>query len=361
MSRKRQHENEETVALPITSAPVATFSKAEQAPFSDDVEAITALQNCDYTSRITIEMARSGTANRPVRVYADGIYDLFHQGHARQLMQAKRVFPNVYLIVGVCSDSLTHKRKGRTVMDEDERYAAVRHCRYVDEVVRGAPWTLEDDFLTKHKIDFVAHDELPYTTGSGVDVYAHIKAKGMFVATERTEGVSTSDLVARIVKDYDLYVRRNLARGYSARDLNVGFINEKKFRLQNKMDELKDKGKKVIKNIDEKKHDLIQKWEDKSRDFIDTFILLFGREGRLTNLWHESKGKIRNALSPPSSPPHDFESSSASSYQFDSRTSSPPPKMARYDGDGAEYSSDGEETKAKISNGDGDEKANEDC
>lgn len=52
----------------------------------------------------------------------------------------------------MCNDSLTYQKKGRTVMMDEERYEAVRHCRYVDEVVRDAPWEIDDDFLLKHKV-----------------------------------------------------------------------------------------------------------------------------------------------------------------------------------------------------------------
>jgi choline-phosphate cytidylyltransferase len=34
-------------------------------------------------------------------------------------------------------------------------------CRWVDEVIPGAPWVINQEFLDKHKIDFVAHDSLP--------------------------------------------------------------------------------------------------------------------------------------------------------------------------------------------------------
>ncbi|OAE28237.1 hypothetical protein AXG93_4492s1280 [Marchantia polymorpha subsp. ruderalis] len=192
--------------------------------------------------------------DRPVRVYADGIYDLFHFGHARSLEQAKKLFPNTYLLVGCCSDALTHKYKGKTVMPEAERYESLRHCKWVDEVVEDAPWVITQEFLDKHNIDFVAHDALPYadTSGAAKDVYDFVKKAGRFKETKRTDGVSTSDIIMRIVKDYNEYVMRNLARGYTRKDLGVSYVKEKQLRVNMGITKLRQKVKEQQERVGQK-------------------------------------------------------------------------------------------------------------
>ncbi len=100
----------------------------------------------------TVKEEEEEGGNRCVRIYCDGIFDLFHYGHARAFEQAKKMFPSVHLLVGVCNDESTLANKGKVVMTAAERCESVRHCRWVDEVIPDAPWIISKDFLTLHKV-----------------------------------------------------------------------------------------------------------------------------------------------------------------------------------------------------------------
>jgi choline-phosphate cytidylyltransferase len=78
----------------------------------------------------------------------------------------------------VASDEDTHRIKGKTVMNEKERAESVRHCKWVDEVVENAPWTLTPEFIEKYKIDYVAHGEDLSVDEHGNDVYKWLKDIG---------------------------------------------------------------------------------------------------------------------------------------------------------------------------------------
>lgn len=144
----------------------------------------------------------------------------------RQLEQAKNAFPNSYLIVGVTGDNETHRRKGLTVLSARERAETVRHCRWVDEVIEDCPWIVTPAFLAKHKIDFVAHDDIPYGAAEGDDIYKPIKEAGQFLVTQRTEGVSTTGIITKIVRDYEQYISRQLKRGTSRQELNISWLKK---------------------------------------------------------------------------------------------------------------------------------------
>lgn len=135
-----------------------------------------------------------------IRIYADGVFDLFHYGHARMLEQIKRQFPKSYLIVGVCRDEDVERYKREPIMSHDERCESLRHCRWVDEVYPNAPWMITEDFIQEMNIDYVAHDADPYPIDDIDDAYAIPKRMNKFWATQRTNGVSTTDILLRITK-----------------------------------------------------------------------------------------------------------------------------------------------------------------
>ncbi|KAF8130390.1 hypothetical protein EV363DRAFT_1450767 [Boletus edulis] len=184
--------------LPPTYKPVSACNPAGLVP--EDIQAF-------VQRAIDGEPGRTYRINppptdRPVRIFADGVYDLFHFGHALQLRQAKLSFPNVYLLAGVNSDEDVVAYKARCVMTHSERCEAVRHCRWVDEVIPDCPWVMNAAFLDKWNIDYVAHDEEPYVAEGHDDVYAFVKQRGQFIPTRRTPGVSTSELLERIISGY---------------------------------------------------------------------------------------------------------------------------------------------------------------
>jgi ethanolamine-phosphate cytidylyltransferase len=149
----------------------------------------------------TAEQADDGFAGKrerkPIRVWVDGCYDMMHFGHANSLRQAKAM--GDYLIVGVHTDAEIMKHKGPPVMNEQERYKMVRACKWADEVVEGAPYTTSVEFMDKTGCSFCVHGDDLSTLDSGQDSYWEVKEAGKYRECKRTAGISTTDLVGRML------------------------------------------------------------------------------------------------------------------------------------------------------------------
>jgi cytidyltransferase-like protein len=138
------------------------------------------------------------------RVYADGVFDLFHAGHLEFLRRARKVGgPGAILIAGVITDeSAGWKRK--PVVPHRQRVEMLKNCKLVDEVVEFPPLKLTEPFIKDLKITHVVHadDDLQEEFFAvprrlGIMHYVPYTTKGPLA-------VSTSGLIARIRGREDL-------------------------------------------------------------------------------------------------------------------------------------------------------------
>lgn len=123
--------------------------------------------------------------------------------------------------MGVTEDNDTLKAKGPTVMSGAERAEVVRACKYVDQVIEDCPPVLLPQFLEDHQIDYFAHSDEALPDGFA-DPYDFVKKKGKSLVIPRTTGVSSTGIVTRILRDREKYIERQLRRGLSLEELNLG-------------------------------------------------------------------------------------------------------------------------------------------
>ena len=139
--------------------------------------------------------------SKGIRVFMDGAFDLMHYGHANAFRLGRSL--GTCLVVGVNdSQSITDSKGSNPVMNDEERVAVVKSCRWVDEVITHVPYVMNDEYLdylfTEHKIDYIVHGDDPCIV-NGRNVYEAAIKRGKYLEIPRTEGISTTDVVGRML------------------------------------------------------------------------------------------------------------------------------------------------------------------
>jgi cytidyltransferase-like protein len=137
---------------------------------------------------------------KPVIVYADMVGDLFHAGHIAFLQKAKQF--GDYLIVGVLADESVEEYKRTPILTLEERATIIQACKYVDEVIKAPPLRPSKEWLLEHHIDFVIHGD-DFSPDLLQDQYGSSLDLGIFRSVPYTKGISTTNIIQRIVKRFE--------------------------------------------------------------------------------------------------------------------------------------------------------------
>ncbi|GJC98874.1 cytidylyltransferase [Colletotrichum higginsianum] len=131
------------------------------------------------------------------RIWIDGCFDFFHHGHAGAIVQARQLGSELY--IGVHSDEAILENKGPTVMNLQERLAAVDACRWVTKSVGRAPYVTQLEWISHYGCKYVVHGDDITSDADGYDCYRFVKEAGRFKVVKRTPSISTTDLVGRML------------------------------------------------------------------------------------------------------------------------------------------------------------------
>ena len=79
------------------------------------------------------------------------------------------------------------------------RIAAVDACRWASKSIPHAPYVTSLPWISHYGCYYVVHGDDITSDSSGEDCYRYVKAAGRFLVVKRTPGISTTDLVGRML------------------------------------------------------------------------------------------------------------------------------------------------------------------
>ena len=136
-----------------------------------------------------------------MRIYIDGIFDLFHYGHLESFRKCKEIDNKVYLIVGVIGDKVAENYKRLPIINENHRYAIIDSISYVDEIVENSPLIINKEFMEKHRIDLVVHSFLnKCDSNKQDDFFYYPKSVNKFHEIEYCKDTSTTEIIKKILE-----------------------------------------------------------------------------------------------------------------------------------------------------------------
>ena len=139
------------------------------------------------------------------KVFTNGVFDLFHDGHYKLLERTKTY--GDWLVVGVASDESCEKYKRKPFQSWEARAKVVEAIPFVDEVMK-TPWSRDIDksFYLDNNIDYHVQGD----AGSSFDAAREL---GLLRIIGRTENISTTKIL-------------NILHSKNINILNGGHLND---------------------------------------------------------------------------------------------------------------------------------------
>lgn len=129
------------------------------------------------------------------RILVDLSFTLPHHGHIRLLKKASKYGE---VIVALTSDDEILKYKGyKSELDYNSRREILNSIKYVHKVIKSN-WLITDNFLKKHKIDYLLHGE----------DNSNIVDKKKVILIKRTKNISSSIIRKRSFKNYQRLLQK---------------------------------------------------------------------------------------------------------------------------------------------------------